>query len=406
MKEGQVRHLYFSRFGKLETDFHDCLYRCKAARLEITMIQQAIYQVINKQDLSLDQTKMVMEEIMEGKATNAQIGSFLTAMRMKGETIEEVTACATVMREKCTKIHPGKDVLDIVGTGGDEANTFNISTVSSFVVSAGGVPVAKHGNRSVSSKCGAADLLEALGVNITVSSEQSAEILQKIGMCFMFAPTYHASMKYAAPVRKELSVRTIFNILGPLSNPAGANMQLLGVYDENLVEPLARVLANLGVKRAMVVHGHDGLDEVTLCDTTTVCEVRNTSPDLAGKSATLNSFFQGKNETDKPSTNVSINSFFLSPEQLGFKKCDKKDLVGGDPKENAQIALDILSGSKGPKRDIVVLNSALCLYMSYNQVTLRECVKMAENLIDSGAAKAQLDKFIELSNSFQLEINK
>lgn len=340
------------------------------------MIQEAIYQVINKQDLNRDKTTQVMEEIMEGRATTAQIGSFLTAMRMKGETIDEITACATVMRQKCKRIHPQKDVLDIVGTGGDEANTFNISTVSSFVVSAGGVPVAKHGGRSVSSKCGSADLLEALGINIALSAEQSAEILQKIGMCFMFAPTYHASMKYAAPVRKELSVRTIFNILGPLANPAGANMQLLGVYDENLVEPLARVLLNLGVKRAMVVHGHDGLDEVTLCNTTTICEV----------------------------SNVSINSFFLSPEQLGFSRCALKDLVGGDPKENASIALEILTGSKGPKRDIVVLNSALCLYMSYNQTTLRDCVKMAEQLIDSGAAKTQLDKFIELSNSFNQEV--
>lgn len=337
------------------------------------MIQEAIYQVINKQNLSLEQTKTVMEEIMEGRATNSQIGSFLTAMRMKGETIEEITACATVMREKCTKIHPDMDVLDIVGTGGDEANTFNISTVSAFVVSAGGVPVAKHGNRSVSSKCGSADLLEALGINIALTAEQSAQILDKIGMCFMFAPTYHASMKYAAPVRKELSVRTIFNILGPLANPAGANMQLLGVYDENLVEPLARVLANLGVKRAMVVHGHDGLDEVTLCDTTTICEVNN-----------------GK-----------LNSFFLSPEQLGLEKCLPQDLVGGDPQENAAIAMDILDGSKGPKRNVVVLNSALCLYMSHNRITLRECVKMAEELIDSGSARAQLEKFIRLSNSFK-----
>jgi len=313
-----------------------------------------------------------MEEIMEGRASNAQIGSFITAMRMKGETIDEITACASVMREKCTRINPKMDVLDIVGTGGDEANTFNISTVSAFVVAAGGVPVAKHGNRSVSSKCGSADLLEALGINIALTAEQSAQILDKIGMCFMFAPTYHASMKYAAPVRRDLSVRTIFNILGPLANPAGANMQLLGVYDENLVEPLARVLSNLGVKRAMVVHGHDGLDEVTLCDTTTICEVNH----------------------------GILNSFFLSPEQLGLKRCLSKDLVGGLPMENAQIAIDILSGERGPKRDVVVLNSAICLYMSYNQVTLRECVKMAEKLIDSGVVRSQLDKFIQLSNGF------
>lgn len=340
------------------------------------MIQEAIYQIINKQDLSQNQTKQVMEEIMEGRATNAQIGSFLTGMRMKGETIDEITACAKVMREKCVRIKPTKDVLDIVGTGGDEAFTFNISTVSAFVVSAGGVPVAKHGNRSVSSKCGSADLLQALGVNLMLTAEQSAGILDEIGICFMFAPTYHTSMKYAAPVRKELSVRTIFNILGPLANPAGANMQLLGVYDENLVEPLARVLANLGVKRAMVVHGHDGLDEVTLCDTTTICEVND-----------------GK-----------LNSFFLSPGQLGFNRCLPEDLVGGSPEENARIALEILDGQKGPKRDVVVLNSAVCLYMSYNHVTLKECVKMAEELIDSGKAKAKLDAFIQMSNSFSSEV--
>jgi anthranilate phosphoribosyltransferase len=311
---------------------------------------------------------------MEGEATNAQIGSFLTAMRLKGETIDEITACAMVMRDKCTKISPKTDVLDIVGTGGDEASTFNISTIASFVISAGGVPVAKHGNRSVSSKCGSADLLETLGIKIDLTAEQSAKILDEIGMCFMFAPTYHASMKYAAPVRRELGIRTIFNILGPLANPAGANMQLLGVYDENLVEPLASVLANLGVKRAMVVHGHDGLDEITLSSTTTICEVAD-----------------GK-----------LNSFFITPEQLGFKRCQLSDLVGGSPTENAQIALDILNGEKGPKRDVVVLNSAFCLYMSHNNITLRECVKMAEEIIDTKKAKQQLEKFIALSNKVDL----
>ena len=335
------------------------------------MIKKAIYDLINGKDLSLDETREVMYQIMEGNATNAQIAAFLTAMRLKGETIDEITACAMVMRDKCTKLTPKTDVLDIVGTGGDEASTFNISTVSAIVIAAGGIPVAKHGNRSVSSKCGSADLLEALGVKIDLNAEQSEKILEEIGICFMFAPTYHASMKYAAPVRRELGIRTIFNILGPLSNPAGANMQLLGVYDENLVEPLANVLANLGVKRAMVVHGHDGLDEVTLCDTTTICEVCD-----------------GK-----------LNSFFLTPEQLGFKRCDIKELVGGGPIENAQIALDIFNGQKGPKRDVVILNSAICLYMSYNNFTLRECIKMAEVIIDSGKAKRLLDDFILLSNS-------
>lgn len=335
------------------------------------MIQTAIYDIINGNDLDMQTAKTVMTEIMEGKATNAQIGGFLTAMRMKGETIDEITACAIVMREKCVKIKPAMDVLDIVGTGGDETNTFNISTIAALVISAGGVPVAKHGNRSVSSKCGSADCLEALGMKITLSAAESEHLLNETGMCFMYAPVYHASMKYAAPVRRELSVRTIFNILGPLANPAGANMQLLGVYDENLVEPLARVLANLGVKRGAVVHGHDGLDEATLCDTTTICEINH-----------------GK-----------INSFFLSPEQLGLRRCRLDDLVGGSPADNAKIALDILSGTPGPKRDVVVLNAAICLYMTYNQKTLRECVKMAENIIDSGKARAQLDRIIALSNA-------
>lgn len=334
------------------------------------MIKEALYNILNNQDLSLNEAKEVMNEIIKGEATNAQIGGFLTAMRQKGETIEEITACAMVMREKCTKLSHKMDVLDIVGTGGDEVSTFNISTVSSFVISAAGVPVAKHGNRSVSSKCGSADLLEALGVKIDLTAEQSLKILNEIGICFMFAPTYHASMKYAAPVRKELGVRTIFNILGPLCNPAGANIQLVGVYDENLVEPLANVLANLNVKHAMVVHGHDGLDEITLCDRTTICEVYN----------------------------GSVNSFFITPEQLGLKRCELKELIGGLPNENKEIALDILSGKKGPKRDIVVLNSAFCIYMHFNNLTLKKCVEIAQDVIDSGRAKEKLEQFIKLSN--------
>lgn len=337
------------------------------------MIKTALYDILNGKDLSYKTANEVMNQIMEGKATDAQIGGFLTALRMKGETVEEITACATVMREKCTKLSPKYDVLDIVGTGGDEVSTFNISTVSSFVIAAGGIPVAKHGNRSVSSKCGSADVLEELGVKIDLSAEQSQKILDEIGICFMFAPIYHASMKYAAPVRRELGVRTIFNMLGPLANPAGANMQLLGVYDENLVQPFASVLANLGVKRAMVVHGHDGLDEITLTDTTTICEVAN-----------------GK-----------LNSFFLTPHQLGMNKCKLEDLVGGAPKENAQIALKVLSGEKSAKRDIVVVNSAVCLYMANNNITLRECVKMAEGIIDSGKAMEKLNQFIKLSNTIK-----
>ena len=335
------------------------------------MIQEAIYQLLNKEDLSLTVAKNVMDEIMAGNTTNAQIASFITALRMKGESIDEITACAMVMREYGLKLNHNMDVLDIVGTGGDEANTFNISTISSLIIAAAGVPVAKHGNRSVSSKCGSADVLETLGVKIDVSVEKSQQILKEIGICFMFAPLYHSSMKYAAPVRKELKARTIFNILGPLASPAGAKLQLLGVYDENLVEPMARVLANLGIKRAMIVHGHDGLDEVTLTTKTTVCEVNK----------------------------GVLNSFFLDPQHFGFDYCSPEDLVGGNPSTNAHIALNILQGEKGARRDIVLLNSAVCLYMSYDNLTLRECVNLAAQIIDSGRAIRQLDKFIRLSNS-------
>ncbi len=334
------------------------------------MIQQSINTLIKSQDLSLDMAMSVMDEIMSGKATNSQIASFITAMRMKGESIDEITGCAKVMREYGTKLNHESDVLEIVGTGGDEAYTFNISTISSFIIAAAGIPVAKHGNRSVSSKCGSADVLEALGVKIDISVEKSEKILKEIGICFMYAIKYHSSMKYAAPVRKELGVRTIFNILGPLVSPAGANIQLLGVYDENLVEPLARVLANLGVKRAMVVYGQDGLDEITLSTKSTVCEVND----------------------------GNINSFFLDPKQFGFEYCKKEDLVGGDPIENAEIARKILSGEKGPKRDVVLLNSAVCIYMANDNVTMKECVKIAANIIDSGKAMEKLNRFIQLSN--------
>jgi anthranilate phosphoribosyltransferase len=334
------------------------------------MIKEAIHKLLNRENLSLDMTKSVMDEIMSGNATNAQIASFITAMRMKGETIDEITACAMIMRKYGTKLIHDGDVLDIVGTGGDQANTFNISTVSSLIVSAAGIPVAKHGNRSVSSKCGSADVLETLGVKIDIPVSKSEKILKEIGICFMFATHYHSSMKYAAPVRKELGARTIFNILGPLSNPANANYQLLGVYDENLVMPLARVLSNLGVKKAMVVHGHDGLDEISLTTSSTVCEVNN----------------------------GHLNSFFLDPRQFGFEYCKSEDLIGGDPRENADIAMRILTGEKGPKRDIVLLNSAVCLYMFYNNITMRECIRMAADIIDSGRAMEQLNKFIRLSN--------
>lgn len=335
------------------------------------MIQEIILKLTEGQNLTIDETMQVMRLIMSGQATNAQIAAFITAIRIKGESIDEITACAKVLREKCKGLQPKTDVLDIVGTGGDCANTFNISTTSAFVIAAAGVAVAKHGNRSVSSKCGSADVLEALGVKLELSVDQSSVVLEKAGICFLFAPLYHSSMRFAAPVRKELGIRTLFNIIGPLANPAGANMQLLGVYDENLVEPLARVLANLGVKHAMVVHGHDGLDEASLASTSTICEIN-----------------EGR-----------VNSFFLEPKQLGFTRCQAQDLVGGDAKTNAQITLDILTGKEqGAKRDAVLLNSALCIYMAKNANTLRECVNIAREMIDSGRAKNKLDEFVQLTN--------
>jgi len=334
------------------------------------MIDKAILDILAGRHLTLDTAKAVMTQMMEGGATDSQMGAFLAAMRLKGETIEEITACVEVMREKCVKLRPKTDVLDIVGTGGDELYSFNISTVSSFVAAAGGVPVAKHGNRSVSSKCGSADVLEALGANIMLTAGQSERVLSETGMCFMLAQVYHAAMKHVAHVRRELGVRTVFNILGPLANPAGANMQLLGVYDENLVEPLANVLLNLGVKRAMVVHGHDGLDEITLTGTSTICEAAD-----------------GR-----------LNSYFITPGQFGLACCRPSDLKGGSPRENADIARRILSGEKGPKRDTVVLNAACCLYMGKNNVTMRECVREAQELIDCGKAHEKLNDFIRATN--------
>ncbi len=335
------------------------------------MIKQAIHEVIEGKDLCFEAAKEVMNEIMSGETTPAQMAAFLTGLRMKGETIDEITACASVMREKALKLKPDFPVIDIVGTGGDEAGTFNISTTSAFVVAAGGIPVAKHGNRSVSSKSGAADVLEHLGVNLNLTADQSEKILEDTGMCFLFAQTYHSSMKYAAPVRKELGVRTIFNILGPLSNPAGATMQLLGVYDRKLVEPLAQVLSNLGVKRGLVVFGDDGLDEATVTGPTHVCEIRF----------------------------GEMTHYDITPEQFGLNRCTLPELVGGTPSENAQIAKDILNGKlTGPKRDIVILNSALSLYLGVDDCSISECIKTASGLIDSGKAAAKLEEFVKATN--------
>lgn len=334
------------------------------------MIKEAIHKLLGNEDLSFEMTKTVMDEIMNGETTPAQIASFITAMRMKGESIDEITACASSMRKHGEKLNHEMDVLEIVGTGGDEAYTFNISTVSSIIISAAGIPVAKHGNRSVSSKCGSADVLESLGVKIDIPIEKSEEILKKIGICFMFATKYHSSMKHAAPVRRELGVRTIFNILGPLANPAGATRQLLGVYNTELIEPMAQVLSNLGVDRAMVVNGSDGLDEITLNGPTFVCEVNN----------------------------GEFKNYTLDPRDYGFEYCSKEDMIGGDPTENAEIVRSILNGEKGPKRDVVLLNAGACIYLANQNMTLADGIKIAADVIDSGKALEQLNKFIELSN--------
>ena len=335
------------------------------------MIKEAIIKLSKKQDLAYAEAEAVMDEIMSGQATPVQMSAYLTALALKGETIDEITASAAGMRAHCIKLLHNLDVLEIVGTGGDGSNSFNISTTSSLVIAAGGVPVAKHGNRAASSKSGAADVLEALGVKITLTPERSAEILKKINICFLFAQNYHIAMKYVAPIRKELGIRTVFNILGPLSNPAGANMELMGVYDQSLVEPLAQVMANLGVNRGMVVYGQDSLDEISMCAPTSVCEIRD-----------------GK-----------FTSYEITPEQFGYERCEKGALTGGTPAENAEITKAILKGEeKGPKRQAVCLNAGTALYIAGKAASIEEGVKLAESLIDSGAALKKLEEFVEGTN--------
>jgi anthranilate phosphoribosyltransferase len=338
------------------------------------MIKEAILRAANRENLSYECAEAVMNEIMEGKASQIQMAAYLAAMSVKGETIEEITASAAGMRKHCLRVLHDMDVLEIVGTGGDQSNSFNISTTSALVISAAGIPVAKHGNRAASSMSGSADILEALGVDITVTPEKSLHFLKTINLCFLFAQNYHISMKYVAPVRRELGIRTIFNILGPLVNPAGANMELLGVYDEDLIEPMAKVLCNLGVKSGMVVYGQDGLDEISLSSPTIVCELRS----------------------------GFIKTYVIEPEQFGFTRCQKKELVGGTPAENAQITRDILSGEKGPRRDAVLLNSAAAIHIARPDVSIDEGIKIATEIIDSGKAGEQLNQFIAMSQSKDL----
>lgn len=334
------------------------------------MIREAILKLSKKEDLTYEAAEAVMHEIMSGEATAVQMSAYLTALSLKSETIDEITASAAGMRKHCIRLLHDVEALEIVGTGGDGANSFNISTTAAIIAAAAGVPVAKHGNRSASSKCGTADVLEELGVNINVPPEKSASMLKDINICFLYAQNYHIAMKYVAPVRKELGIRTVFNILGPLTNPAGANMELMGVYDRELVEPLARVLLNLGVKNAMVVFGQDGLDEISMSSATSVCEVKN----------------------------GELRSYEITPEGFGFKRCGKKELQGGGPAENAVILRSILSGEKGSKRDAAVLNAAAALYVAGKYDIIEEGIQTAEGIIDSGAAMDKLNEFIRRSN--------
>jgi len=334
------------------------------------MIKEAIERAAKKENLSYEMAQGVMEEIMGGEASQIQMAAYLSLMSAKGETIEEITASAAGMRNHCVRLLHEKNVLEIVGTGGDASFSFNISTTSAIVISALGIPVAKHGNRAATSKSGAADVLEALGVNIAASPETSLRLLDEINLCFLFAQNYHIAMKYVAPVRRELGIRTIFNILGPLVNPAGAQMELLGVYEEELVEPLAKVLSNLGVENAMVVYGHDGFDEISASSPTTVCEVRN-------------GFFK---------------TYEISPEQFGLARCEKSELIGGTPQENAEITRQILRGEKSARRDAVLLNSAAAIFIARPNTPIESGLALAEEAIDSGKALDQLERFIALSN--------
>lgn len=335
------------------------------------MMKEAIAKLMNKQDLTYEEARQVMDEIMDGKVSATLISSYLTALSMKGETIDEISGSAYAMRAHATKAPHDMDVLEIVGTGGDGANTFNISSTSAMVIAAGGVPVAKHGNRAASSKSGAADVLEALGVNISLPPEKCRALLEQVGICFLFAQTYHTAMKYVGPVRKELGIRTVFNILGPITNPAAPTMGVMGVYDQSLLEPYAAVMQNLGIRRGLVVYGTDRLDEISASAPTAVCEIRD------GKT----------------------NLYEITPEQFGYTRCQKSDLLGGTPEENAQITRNILSGQdKGPKRQAVCLNAGAALYAAGSAETMEEGVRLAEYLIDSGKAMEKLQQFVEASN--------
>lgn len=333
------------------------------------MIREALKKVGSNENLSYEEAVAVMKEIMGGEALPTQVASFLTALHMKGETVDEISASAYVMREYADRVTYGGDLLEIVGTGGDGTNSINISTISAIIAASAGAKITKHGNRAASSKCGAADCLEALGVNLQQDPQQCVKLLDRVGICFLFAQKYHSAMKYVGPVRKEIGIPTIFNILGPLTNPAHANLQLLGVYSEELIETMARVLSNLGVKRGMAVYGQDGIDEISVSAPTTVVEIN------------------GKD----------LNKYVISPEQFGIQRHSMSELRGGDPKENAAIAKDILNGKQGAGRDAVLLNAGAALHIA-KEIGIDEGIRLAAEMIDSGKALRTLNDFIAVSN--------
>lgn len=343
------------------------------------MIKEAIVKIVNKEDLTYQEAYSVMNEIMNGETSSTQNAAFLASLSTKSakaETTDEIAGCAAAMRDHATKVETGMDVFEIVGTGGDNAHSFNISTTAAIITAAGGMKVAKHGNRAASSNSGTADCLEALGVNIRQSPQKCVELLNEVGMCFFFAQQYHLSMKYVGAIRRELGFRTVFNILGPLTNPASPKMQLLGVYDDYLVEPLAQVLINLGIKRGMVVYGMDKLDEISLSSPTKICEIKD-------------GWFK---------------SYIIKPEDFGFERCSKDDLKGGTPDDNALITREILSGKKGHKRNAVLLNAGAALYIGGKADSLQNGIELAADLIDSGKAMQTLERLIEVSNRPEVEV--
>lgn len=328
------------------------------------MLAEAIKSVVDSKDLSMDQAEQVMAEIMSGEATPAQISCILTALRMKGETVDEISGFAKAMRDKASRIYPDvTEIVDTCGTGGDQLHTFNISTTVAFVLAGAGIAVAKHGNRSVSSKSGSADVLEALGVNINLTPEQVKECIETVGIGFMFAPVFHSAMKHAIGPRREIGIRTVFNVLGPLTNPAGATSQVIGVYDGELTGVMAAVLGNLGVRHALIVHGHDGLDEISTTTKTTISELKN----------------------------GSVETYTISPEQFRIEKTTLDTLRGGDALANAMITIEILKGKNGPQRDIILLNSAAALLAADRAKSFDDGIRLAAESIDSGKALEKLE---------------